>query len=127
MSKISRLELARVIARRPQPQAIAAYLFQANRLHELAPLLRDVASEWAEAGSLEVVAWSAHALSPAVLRDIRVEAKRLYPALRHITIMQQLDPSLIGGVRVRLGEYELDYTVRGRFERFAAKALKASA
>ena len=104
-------------------EAVAAYLISSGHIHELAPLLRDVAALRLQQGRVEVVATSARTLTPTALRDIRAVVKRHYPGAKQIHITPRIDPALIGGTKLTFGEYELDLSVRARFERFSAAAL----
>jgi F0F1-type ATP synthase delta subunit len=97
---------------------IAAYLLDSGRTGELESLLRDIAKDRALEGTVEVIAISSHALSSGDLADIRAEAKKLYPQAKHITINQELDPALIGGVRLEYPDYQLDLSIRSQLNRF---------
>ena len=129
--KVSRRDLARMVAKKAavkQPSrawltALAAYLLQTNRVSELAPMLRDVRREWAASGRLDVTATSAHPLSPPAKQDIRAAAKHLYPRAKQLVITPTIDPSLIGGVKLDIVDYEIDISVRRRLERFRAGVL----
>lgn len=128
---IPRHQLAAVIANqlsagtfdKRQRAAVAAYVLRHGATNELAPLVRDVAAANLQRGVLVVRATSAASLSATVKRDIRLTAKRLYPAARKITVTSALDSTVIGGVRLEIGEYELDLTVQHRLERFSVAAL----
>ena len=129
--KTSRLQLSRLIARQTlaeQPnnlaKQVAAYLISEHRTGELASLMRDVQAERAEHGYVEVVAHCAHELSEGVRRDIEAEARQLFPAARHVTVTEQLEPDLIGGVRLEIVDRQLDLSTRGQLQKFKMLAAR---
>lgn len=124
--KASRSRLAAIIAERSeQPasakalgQEIAAYLLAEGRTGELDSILRDVMQYRADNGIVEVVAVDAHPLSDAVRVDISSVVRGLYPAAKQIIISEELDASVIGGVRLELANQQLDLSVRSKLNRF---------
>lgn len=130
--KTPRSQLAALIARRtlqsglPKKEAIsiAAYLLEERRASELASLLRDVQADWAHDGYVEVVAASAHALTPAVMKDIEAEARKLYPASKRIVVTEQREPDLVGGVKLMIIDHQLDLTTRGKLQEFKMLAME---
>lgn len=125
MAKLPRHELAAVIAKRllglPEKrlaQEVAAYLLASGRSGELDSLLRDMMQYRADHGIVEVTAVSAHELDGSVRRDIKAEARKLYPGARHIIISEERDPGLIGGVRIELANQQLDLSIRSKLNRF---------
>lgn len=102
---------------------VASYLLSENRTGELDSLARDLINYRAQNGIVEVTTVSAHQLSPAVLKDIRQQVKRLYPNARQIIVNQRLDDSQIGGVRLELPDKQLDLSVRGKINRFKQLAV----
>lgn len=97
---------------------IAAYLLDAGRTGELDSLLRDVTRYRADHGIVEVTAVSAYELSPAVLRDVKAQARALHPNAKHIIINQRRDPEILGGVRLELVDKQLDLSIRNKLNRF---------
>lgn len=126
MSKAPRTRLARLLADRTLKQGvskrfdreIAAYLLSEGRVNELDSLLRDVVSEWAEAGHVEVTARSAYPLTAAIRADIRREVKKVHPKARAVVINELADPSVVGGVRLNLPDRQLDLSIRSKLNRF---------
>lgn len=102
---------------------VASYLLSENRTGELDSLARDLINYRAQNGIVEVTTVSAHQLSPAVLKDIKQQVKRLYPNARQIIVNQRLDDSQIGGVRLELPDKQLDLSVRGKINRFKQLAV----
>jgi len=99
-------------------QEIAAYLLSEGRVSELNSILRDVQADWANAGYVEVLAASAHALSSEVKANITKQAKSLFPAAKQIVVTEVHDPSVIGGVRLNLANQQLDLSVEAKLNQF---------
>ena len=124
--KTPRTQLARIIADRTlkhgisksDTKALAAYLLEERRVGDVASLVRDVRADWAQAGYIEVIAASAHELSPQVLKDIEAEARKAYPEAKTIHITQVLQPDLVGGVKLTIVDRQLDLTIRSKLQQF---------
>jgi F0F1-type ATP synthase delta subunit len=97
---------------------VAAYLIENRLVGDLDSILRDVQADWAVSGYLEVVAASAHPLTPAIRADITKRAKKLYPTAKQVTITEVNDPEVIGGVRLSLPGKQLDLSVEAKLNRF---------
>jgi F0F1-type ATP synthase delta subunit len=124
--KATRTKLARAIAGKTLKQGaskrldreVAAYLLSENRVDELESLLRDIQTDWAEAGYVEVIARSAHPLTAAIKSDIARQAKRVYPHAKNITVTEVNDPEIIGGVRLELPQKQWDLSIEAKLNRF---------
>ena len=99
-------------------QEIAAYLLAERRVNELDSILRDVQVNWAGAGHVEVVATSAHPLTPEIRSDIKAQIMKLYPAAKKIIVSEVLDPAVIGNVRLSLPNRQLDLSVEAKLNKF---------
>jgi len=99
-------------------QEIAAYLLSEGRVSELNSILRDVQADWANAGYVEVLAASAHALSSEVKANITTRVKALFPAAKQIVVTEVHDPSVVGGVRLNLANQQLDLSVEAKLNQF---------
>jgi F0F1-type ATP synthase delta subunit len=97
---------------------IAAYLLSEGRVNELDSVLRDVQSDWAEAGYVEVLAASAYALSSEVKASIIAQVKTLYPAAKQVIVTEVHDPEVVGGVRLNLANQQLDLSVEAKLNKF---------
>lgn len=128
--KTPRTAIAGIIARRAlngrmdkaAVRGLAAYLLEENRTGELDSIMRDVQADWANSGVVEVIASSAHALSPQALRDIETEVRRVYPTVKRIIITPRIDSSLIGGVQLTFVDYRLDMSIAGELRKFKVLA-----
>jgi F0F1-type ATP synthase delta subunit len=124
--KQSRRHLAEAIARRTMSvkddrklaREVAAYLLSEGITVELESLMRDIMQYRQEHGHIEAVAISAHGLNPVVINDIKAILKDTFPAAKSITVTEHLDPEVIGGVRIRLANQQLDMTVQDKLNTF---------
>ena len=124
--KAPRSRLAAIIADRSQQssgskelsQEIAAYLLAEGRTGELDSILRDVMQYRADHGIVEVAAVDARPLSDSVKIDIENLIKGLFPNSKQIIISEQIDTSVIGGVRLELANQQLDLSIRSKLNRF---------
>ncbi len=128
--KVPRTEIAGIIARlalkggmtKKEVASLAAYLLEEGRTGELDSLLRDVQAEWAKQGVIEVIASSAHELSPQAMRDIEAEARGIYQDAKRIIITPKVDPGIVGGIQLAFADYRLDMSVAGELKKFKALA-----
>jgi F-type H+-transporting ATPase subunit delta len=126
MSKLPRHQLAAVLAERSLAQLdvktfsdeLAAYLLSEHRTGELDSLMRDIMQYRADHGVVEVVAVSAHTLTDSVRKDIESQVRELYPAAKKVIISEEIDPVIIGGVRIELANQQLDLSIRAKLNRF---------
>lgn len=126
MAKLPRHEIAKVLAERSLgrmsaksfSEQIAAYLLAEGRTSELEPLLRDIMQYRAEHGIVEVIAVSAHPLTADVHTDIERHIKNVFPDAKQIIVSEELQPDVVGGVRLELPNQQLDLSVRAKLSRF---------
>lgn len=124
--KQSRTKLAGAIADRTLKNGsskklgreIAAYLLSEGRVSELDSIMRDVQIDWAEAGYVEVIARSAHAIPAATEAKIVKQVKSLYPQAKKIVVTSVLDPGVLGGLQLSVANQQLDLSVEARLHRF---------
>jgi F0F1-type ATP synthase delta subunit len=122
--KAPRTRIASVVADRSLKgdkrlaREIAAYLLDERRVNDLDSVLRDVQADWAEQGYVEVLAVSAHDISSATLAEIKRQIKALYPNAKQVIVTPVHDPAVIGGVRLRLSDRQLDLSVEAKLNRF---------
>lgn len=126
MAKLPRHDIAKVLAERSLgrfdakqfSEQIAAYLLQERRTADLEPLLRDIMQYRADHGIVEVIAVSAHPINDAVRSDITAQIQSLFPEATQIIISEELQPDVVGGVRLELPNQQLDLSVRNKLSRF---------
>ncbi len=98
--------------------SVAAYLIEERRAKEVNALLRDLeALRLGRDGTLEIDVTSARPLHEST----RAAIEALFEA-KQVIIHEQHDPSILGGVKVRAHDKQLDYSVRTRLQRLKTGA-----
>ncbi len=97
---------------------VAAYLMAERRVSELDSLIRDIIQYRAEHGIVEVIAHSAHPLTDEIRKQIEAETRQIYSDAKRIIISYQHEPSVVGGVRLEVGNQQLDLSVRNKLNLF---------
>lgn len=126
MAKIPRHTLAATLAERSLgsidsarfAEEIAAYLLSQHRTSELQSLLRDMMQYRADHGIVEVIAATAHPLTPDVVTDIEAQVRGMYPDAQRIIVTPEHDANMVGGVSLQLANQQLDLSVRAKLNRF---------
>jgi len=82
-------------------------------------VLPEIASQFrtlknARSGSSDAIVYSAYALDDAVLADLAATLEKRFARKLNVTV--ELEPALIGGVRVVVGDEVLDTSVKARLE-----------
>ena len=98
---------------------IASYLLQERRSRDTSLLFRAIEKELDERGSTQVVVTSAHEVSDATKKQLADLLGAKNPVFDEV-----IDSSVIGGVKARAGESEIDLTVRTRLNKFKAKVAR---
>jgi len=97
---------------------VAALLISEGRTDELNSLLRDIQADWANHGYVEVLAHSAHPLTAEVKAEITKNIKQIFPEAEKIVVTEVSDPTVIGGVKIRLADQQLDLSVEAKLNKF---------
>ena len=92
---------------------LAAYLIDAKRTRELPSLMRKIEAELEKRGTQQVVITSAHAVS----EEIKMQLASLLGS-KNPVFSTSIEPEMIGGVKARSGETEIDLTVRRKLMHF---------
>lgn len=101
---------------------IAAYLVSEGKTSEVNSLARDILQIQADSrGVVEVTAVTAHELDEKLRFKIEKLIKSSHPEAEKVIINQQLDESVIGGVRLELANEMLDNTVDARLDNLREK------
>jgi len=79
----------------------------------MSAVMRAIDEELARRGSAQVTITAAHAVSEQTKKQLAALLEIKNPQFNEV-----IDPSVIGGVKARSGESEIDLTVRGRLNRF---------
>ena len=126
MAKLPRHQIAKVLAEQSLgridsktfSEQIASYLLAERRTADLEPLMRDIMQYRADHGIVEVVAVSAHPLTDGVRRDIERQIKSQVADAKQIIIAEEIDPTIVGGIRLELPNQQLDLSIRATLNRF---------
>ncbi len=89
---------------------LAAYLIDTRRTKELSLIVRDIEDALAARGVLVADVVSAHDLDTETEQAISGYLSSLYDG--KVTLRTSVQPDVIGGVRIRTPDAELDVTVR---------------
>lgn len=129
--RVKRLYLSPVVSRREKTRLLGEAF--ASRIHDIAlhavlllvrkrreGLLREIVDEYAvlerEArGADPLTVTSASELAPAQLQELVARLERIYG--KRFDVTQKVEPGLIGGIRLTMGDRRIDGTVSGRLER----------
>ena len=100
----------------PQMGNLLALVLRRRRVESLANIAREFRRLYnRRAGIVEATATTAAELDKAELAALRRRLEQMTGA--RIELETRVDPSLLGGVQVRLGDQLIDGSVRGRLER----------
>jgi len=103
-------------ATRTPVRNLALLLLQRGRLEALPAVLAEfIRLDNARQGIFTATAISAAPLEPAEVRELTARLEQLTGG--SIELSQSVDPSLLGGIQVQLGDRLIDGSVRGRLER----------
>jgi F0F1-type ATP synthase delta subunit len=101
-------------------QKLASYLLEERRSREMPAVMRAIDLQLAKRGSPQVVVTSAHSVSEQSKNQL---AELL--GLKNPVFTEVIDPDVIGGVKARAGESEIDLTVRARLNTFKSNIVKS--
>jgi F-type H+-transporting ATPase subunit delta len=103
----------------PEVANLVALLMRRRRLDQLPAIAHEFRRLYnRREGIVEAIVTSAGALDAVEIAEISGRLQRI--AGGRIEIEQKVDPGLLGGVQVRLGDRLIDGSVRGRLERLRA-------
>jgi F0F1-type ATP synthase delta subunit len=95
----------------------AAWLVDSNRAHEVRYLVRDVERELANRGYVFLRVATARPLESAAKDEI-IDFVKHKTGATQVELVESVDASLIGGVRIEVPDGELDSTVRMKLAKF---------
>ena len=89
---------------------LAAYLVESRRTKELDLIVRDIEWKLAEKGLVQATITSAFDLTSQTTKALEAFLKAETKA-SEVTLTKQLDPSVLGGVKISIPGREIDQTV----------------
>lgn len=99
---------------------IAGYLIDTRQTRESSSVLRAIEAELNRRGTTQVEVTSAHQIP----EETKKQLAELLGA-KNPVFSENIDPTVIGGVKAKAGEKQVDLTVRGRLNRFKAKVVRS--
>ena len=99
---------------------LAGYLVDTRQTRESSKVLRAIEAELNRRGTTQVEVVSAHQISDETKKQLAVLLGAKNPVFS-----EHIDLSVIGGVKAKAGEKQVDLTVRGRLNKFQSKIVGA--
>ena len=118
--KLTRAQLADFIISNDSKDAakqVAGYLVANGRSKEVDLVIREVEARLEKDGRAVARVQSARKLSADEQRNIIKMLKSQNSDINSVEIINEIDPSLVGGVVVRTPSTEVDVSIRGRLNR----------
>lgn len=99
-------------------EKLASYLLEERRSRDMPAVMRAINEVLASRGSDQVTITAAHNVSD----ETKLQLAKLLGAQNPV-FSEVIDTHLIGGVKARSGESEIDLSVRGRLNRFKSNIV----
>ncbi|AHB42526.1 ATP synthase F1, delta subunit [Candidatus Saccharibacteria bacterium RAAC3_TM7_1] len=99
---------------------LAAYLIETHRQREAELIIRDVETALLARGMAAATVTSARPLSEDAKKSLETFIKSQYEGIERVALKEQIDTSLIGGMRLKLPDKQLDASVKTRLEKLGA-------
>jgi F-type H+-transporting ATPase subunit delta len=96
---------------------LAAYLVETRRTRELELIVRDIEARLLSGGTALVTTVSARKLTDDAKHSIEKMVKAEHKEVKNIIMREQIDESVIGGVRIELPGSIADLTVRATLDK----------
>lgn len=118
--KISRSQLAEYLIESNDKNAIqmvAAYLVENGRSKEVGLVIREVESKLSKTGRVVARVESARKLEADLQRQVIALIKNQSSDVQSVEIINEIDPSLLGGVVIRTPGSEVDLSIRHKLNK----------
>ncbi len=116
LAAFARLDSARGEKKRAI-RLFAEYMVRTRRLHLLPEITRILPQFLMRAKKeVRIEITSAQPVREAVKRAATRKAQELYPSAKGYTMKERIDPSVYGGVSIRIGDMRFDGSARGRLQ-----------
>ena len=99
---------------------IAAYLIDSGRKSEASLIVRDVEAMLADNGMAIGTVTSARPLSSTALQSVESLIKQNDSRIKQVVLREQVDESLIGGMKLELPGAQLDASVKAKLDKITA-------
>ena len=99
---------------------IAAYLIDSGRKSEAVLIVRDVEAMLADNGTAIGTVTSARPLSSDALKSVESFIKQNDSRIKQVVLREQIDESLIGGMKLELPGAQLDASVKAKLDKITA-------
>ncbi len=96
---------------------LAAYLLETRRTRELELIIRDIEARMLDSGTALVTTISARQLSSEAKQAIEELVKSARPKVKNVILREEIDESVIGGVRIELPGSIADMTVKAKLDK----------
>ncbi len=97
-------------------EIVAAYLVSERRTKELEGLMRKLLELRAQDGIYEAQASSAFELNELIRNQLEQIVKSSHDNVHRVVMHEQLDKSLLGGVRLETSDIQLDLSLQGKLQ-----------
>lgn len=98
-------------------QLIAAYLIDNRATKDLEAIMREVERLRAEKGIVEATLVSAYPLTERVKAESKKLIQKQHPAAKAIVLNENVDPSVLGGLRIETGQTQFDTTIKAKLHK----------
>lgn len=99
---------------------LAAHLVDTGRTRELELIIRDIEARLLASGTALVTVVSARELSDEAKQSIEQLVKAEQSNVKQVILREQIDESVIGGVRIELPGSVADFTVKAKLDKLTA-------
>lgn len=96
---------------------LAAYLLETRRTREFELIIRDIEARLLDGGTALVTAISARHLSSEAKHAVEELVKSARPKVKNVILREEIDESVIGGVRIELPGGIADMTVKAKLDK----------
>lgn len=101
---------------------LAAHLVDTGRTRELELIVRDIEARLLVNGTALVTVVSARELSASAKQTVKDLVKSKEPGVKEVILREQIDESVIGGVRVELPGSVADFTVKAKLDKLVSQS-----
>ena len=120
--KVAALLADELIAGQNVTNKLAAYLIESKKTRELSLYVRDIEAALSDRGALLANIASSHQLADDTQNTI-VDYLKKKTGAKNVYLRQDVEPSLLGGVRIETPDQRLDTTLRHRLNQLTASKM----